>query len=120
MAEQQGPDLHDVAEKIHAAHEAEDRLVHTMPNAIQPDDDAYQGMTGASEGDVEKVDQSAETDAEVQAEAPEASPTLQVEQEVLDTGRKDQPEHGDDDKDDAFVEPAVADDSRPPAESGDR
>jgi hypothetical protein len=113
MADQQGPDLHDIAEKIHAAHEAEDRLMHTMPNAIQPNDDAYQGMTGASEGDVEKVDESAETDAELQVEAPEKSPTLQVEQDVLDTAQDRDPEQRD--NDDAFVDSTVVDDDSRPA-----
>jgi len=69
---------------------------------------------------VEKVDEAAETDAELQAEAPEKSPTLQVEQDALDTGRERQPEHRDDD-DDTFVEPVVADDdSQPPAASDHR
>jgi hypothetical protein len=110
MADQHGPDLHEIAEKIHAAHEAEDRLLHTMPNAIQPHDDAYQGMTGPSEGDVEKVDESAQTDAELQAEAPEKSPTLQVEQDVLDTAQERQPEQRD--NDDTSVDSTVDDDSR--------
>jgi hypothetical protein len=83
MAEHEGPDLHEVEEKIHAAHDAEDRLMHTMPNAIQPDDEAYGGMTGASEGDVEKVDESAATRAERQAETPEHSPTQRVADDVL-------------------------------------
>jgi uncharacterized protein (DUF305 family) len=119
MPEQQRPDLQELAEKIHAAHDAEDRLMHTMPNAIPPHDEAYQGMTGASEGDVEKVDESAETDAELQAEAPEKSPTLQVEQDALDTGRKRRPEQRDDD-DDTFVEPVVADDDNQPPAASDR
>jgi hypothetical protein len=118
MAEQHGPDLHEIAEKIHAAHEAEDRLMHTMPNAIQPHDDAYQGMTGASEGDVEKVDQSAETDAELQAEAPEKSPTLQVEQDVLDAGQEGEPEQRDNDA--TFVDSTVVDDSRSPTDPDHR
>ena len=117
MADQQGPDLHDIAEKIHAAHEAEDRLMHTMPNAIQPNDDAYQGMTGASEGDVEKIDESAETDAELQAEAPEKSPTLQVEQDVVDTAQEREPEPR---EDDAFVDSTIADDDRQPPTDPDR
>jgi hypothetical protein len=62
MAEHEVPDLHDVEEKIHAAHDAEDQLLHTMPNAIQPDDDAYQGMSGPTEGDVEQVDESGRSD----------------------------------------------------------
>ena len=118
MADQHAPDLHEIAEKIHAAHEAEDRLLHTMPNAIQPHDEAYQGMTGASEGDVEKVDESAQTDAEVQAEAPEKSPTLQVEQDVLDTGQERQPEQRE--NDDAFVDSTVVDDSRQPTDPDSR
>jgi hypothetical protein len=119
MADQHGPDLHELAEKIHAAHEAEDRLLHTMPNAIQPHDEAYQGMTGASEGDVEKVDESAQTDAELQAEAPEKSPTLQVEQDVLDTAQDREP--GDREDDDTFVDSTVVDDDRrPPTGSDDR
>ena len=43
MAEHEVPDLHDVEEKIHAAHDAEDKLLHTMPNAIHPDDNAFPG-----------------------------------------------------------------------------
>jgi hypothetical protein len=117
MADQHGPDLHELAEKIHAAHEAEDRLLHTMPNAIQPHDEAYQGMTGASEGDVEKVDESAQTDAELQAEAPEKSPTLQVEQDVLDTAQDREP--GDREDDDTFVDSTVADDDRRPPTGSD-
>ena len=57
MADHEVPDLNELAEKIHAAHDAEDQLLHTMPNAIQPDDDAYQGMSGPTEGDVEQVRQ---------------------------------------------------------------
>ena len=117
MADQQRPDLHEIAEKIHAAHEAEDRLLHTMPNAIHPHDDAYQGMTGASEGDVEKIDESAETDAELQAEAPEKSPTLQVEQDVVDTAQEREPEPR---EDDAFVDCTIADDDRQPPTDPDR
>lgn len=119
MADQHGPDLHELAEKIHAAHEAEERLIHTMPNAIQPHDEAYQGMTGASEGDVEKVDESAQTDAELQAEAPEKSPTLQVEQDVLDTAQDRQPEQREN-GDDAFVDSTVVDDSRPETDPDQR
>ena len=44
MTEHEVPDLHDVEEKIHAAHDAEDKLLHTMPNAIHPDDSAFPGM----------------------------------------------------------------------------
>ena len=117
MADQHAPDLHEIAEKIHAAHEAEDRLLHTMPNAIKPHDEAYQGMTGASEGDVEKVDDSAQTDAELQAEAPEKSPTLQVEQDVLDTGQERQPEER---ENDAFVDSTVVDDTRHPTDPDSR
>ena len=48
MAEHEVPDLHDVEEKIHAAHDAEDKLLHTMPNAIHPDDNAFPGMVPPS------------------------------------------------------------------------
>ena len=47
MAEHEVPDLHDVEEKIHAAHDAEDKLMHTMPNAIHPDDSAFPGHGAA-------------------------------------------------------------------------
>ena len=49
MAEHEVPDLHDVEEKIHAAHDAEDKLLHTMPNAIHPDDNAFPGMVPPSD-----------------------------------------------------------------------
>ena len=56
MAEHEVPDLHDIEEKIHAAHDAEDRLMHTMPNAIHPDYNAFPGMMppSASPAAVEK------------------------------------------------------------------
>ena len=94
MAEHEVPDLHDVEEKIHAAHDAEDRLMHTMPNAIHPDDSAFPGMVPPSAP--------ASTDVENAEEQPES----------------DQGEPGEQrDDDEAFVEsPAVEDDSAP---SGD-
>jgi hypothetical protein len=88
MAEHEVPDLHEVEEKIHAAHEAEDRLMHTMPNAIHPDDTAYEGMSGPTEGDVEQVDESATSDDERQAEAGD-TPTERVQDDV--TGVDDAP-----------------------------
>ena len=98
MAEHEVPDLHDVEEKIRAAHQAEDKLLHTMPNAIHPDDDAYEGMTGPTEGDIERVDESARADGEGQpddqrqAEAPEESPTQQVQDDLAGEDRDGQPE----------------------------
>ena len=67
MAEHEVPDLHDVEEKIHAAHDAEDRLMHTMPNAIHPDDSAFPGMVPPSappQADTENAEQQPEPDAE--------------------------------------------------------
>lgn len=91
MAEHDVPDLHEVEEKIHAAHDAEDRLMHTMPNAIHPNDDAYEGMTGPTEGDVEQVDESATSDDERQAEGGD-TPTEQVQDDL--TGEDDAPPRG--------------------------
>ena len=107
MAEHEVPDLHDVEEKIHAAHDAEQTLLHTMPNAIQPDDEAYEGMSGPTEGDVEQVDQSERSDDERQAEAAEPTPTEQVADEL--TANEDR-----DDVDEAAIESAVVDDDSPP------
>lgn len=101
MAEQKVPDLQDVEEKIHAAHDAEDKLLHTMPNAIHPDDDAYDGMTGPSEGDVEKVD-AQRSDDERQAESPERTPTERVQDDLVDNDEE------------ASVESAVVEDDSPP------
>ncbi|HEU4331787.1 MAG TPA: hypothetical protein VFR40_11770 [Lapillicoccus sp.] len=67
MAEHDVPDLHDVEEKIHAAHDAEDRLMHTMPNAIHPDDSAFPGMVPPSappSADAENAAKQPEPDAE--------------------------------------------------------
>jgi hypothetical protein len=89
MAEHEVPDLREVAEKIHAAHDAEDRLMHTMPNAIHPDDQAHPGMTPPSSTPA--------ADRENAEEQPEP----------------DQDERPDDD-DEAFVESAVVEDDSPP------
>jgi len=95
MAEHEVPNLHDVEEKIHAAHDAEDKLLHTMPNAIHPDDSAYPGMV-----------------------PPSAPPATDVE------NAEQQPEPGDeqrDDDDEAFVESTVVeDDSAPPGDPDHR
>jgi hypothetical protein len=107
MAEHEVPDLHDVEEKIHAAHEAEDQLLTAMPNAIQPDDDAYQGMSGPTEGDVEQIDESEQSDDERQAEAAEPTPTEQVTDDL--TGNEDR-----DDVDEAAIESTVVEDDSPP------
>ncbi|MEP6650684.1 MAG: hypothetical protein ABJA74_12365 [Lapillicoccus sp.] len=85
MADHEVPDLHDLEEKIHAAHDAEDRLRHTMPNAIQPDDEKHPGMTPPS-----ATDEAAEENAQEQPE----------------------PEERDDDE--AFVESTVVEDDSPP------
>jgi hypothetical protein len=84
MAEHEAPDLHKVEETIREARAAEDELLHTMPNAIQPDDDAYEGMSGPTEGDVQEVDDRERSDDERQAEAPERTPTEQVEDDVVE------------------------------------
>lgn len=115
MAKHEVPDLHDVEEKIHAAHDAEDRLMHTMPNAIHPDDDAYDGMTGPSEGDVEKVD-AERSDDERQAESPERTPTERVQDDLVEnespSERADVEERDNDEE--ASVESAVVEDDSPP------
>jgi hypothetical protein len=74
MAEHKVPDLHDVEEKIRAAHEAEDRLMHTMPSAIHPDDSAYPGMVPPSASPAasqENVEEQPEPDDRVPGEAGE-------------------------------------------------
>lgn len=99
MAEHEVPDLHDIEEKIHAAHDAEDRLMHTMPNAIHPDDNAFPGMMppSASPAAVEKNE----------AKQPEPDPESSVERR--------------DDDEEAFVEsPVVEDDSPPPGDPDHR
>lgn len=75
--------LDELAKKIHEAHDAEESLLHTMPNAIHPDDDAYQGMSGGSEGDVEVQDPQ-RSDDQRQAESPERTPTEQVQDDVVE------------------------------------
>ncbi len=77
------PDLGAVQAKITQAHEAEDQLAEVMPSAIQPDDDAYEGMSGASAGDVEETDESATTDDEQQARSEEQPVAEQVQEEVI-------------------------------------
>lgn len=42
-------DLDAVAKKIHEAHDAEDSLMETMPNAIHPDDEDHPGMNPPEE-----------------------------------------------------------------------
>ena len=49
------PDLDEVQTTIDSAHDAEDHLEEVMPDAIQPDDDGYAGMSGPTEGDVEET-----------------------------------------------------------------
>ena len=92
MAEHEVPDLHDVEEKIHAAHDAEDKLLHTMPNAIHPDDNAFPGMVPPSAPAA-----AAEENAEEQPE-PDGSARGEAE----------------DDDEEAFVESAVGEDVSPP------
>jgi hypothetical protein len=87
MAEHEVPDLHDIEEKIHAAHDAEDRLMHTMPNAIHPDDSAFPGMV------------------------PPSAPPVADERNAEEQPEPDAKE-GDDDE--AFVESAVVEDDSPP------
>ena len=92
MAEHEVPDLHDVEEKIHAAHDAEDKLLHTMPNAIHPDDNAFPGKVPPSAPAAP-----AEENAEEQPE-PDGSARGEAE----------------DDDEEAFVESAVVEDDSPP------
>lgn len=92
MSEHEAPNLREVEEKIHAAHDAEDRLMHTMPNAIHPDDAAHPGMTPPSStpaGDRENAEEQPEPDRDERAE------------------RRD-------DDEDAFVESAVVEDDSAP------
>ena len=49
------PDLDEVQSTIDSAHDAEAHLEGVMPDAIQPDDDGYEGMSGPTEGDVEET-----------------------------------------------------------------
>ena len=95
MAEHEVPDLSEVAAKIHEAHDAEDQLMHTMPNAIHPDDDAYDGMTGPSEGDVTKVEDDAPSDREVAVERRDDDEEASVESAVVedDSAPPDDPDH---------------------------
>ena len=95
MAEHEVPDLHDVEEKIHAAHDAEDRLMHTMPNAIHPNDSAFPGMV------------------------PPSAPPAAAEHNAEDQPEPDVETHGGagearDDEEEAFVESAVVEDDSPP------
>jgi hypothetical protein len=92
MAEHEVPDLHDVEEKIHAAHDAEDKLLHTMPNAIHPDDNAFPGMVPPS--------------------AP-AAPAAENAEEQPEPDGSARGEAKDDDEE-AFVESAVVEDDSPP------
>jgi hypothetical protein len=125
MAEHEVPDLHDVADTIQQAREAEDELLHTMPNAIQPDDDAYEGMSGPTEGDVQEVDDRERSDDERQAEAPERTPTEQVEDDVVEGSAPptDEDAGGErrDNVDEAYADGRVVeDDSAPPADPDHR
>jgi len=88
MAEHEVPDLHDVEEKIHAAHDAENKLLHTMPNAIHPDDSAFPGMV------------------------PPSSPPAAAKQNAEEQPEPDTEER--DDGEEAFVESAVVEDDSPP------
>jgi len=95
MAEHEVPDLHDVEEKIHAAHDAEDKLLHTMPNAIHPDDSAYPGMVPPS--------------------APPATNEHNAEEQPEpDTEERDNDWAHGEAGEEAFVESAVVEDDSPP------
>ena len=93
MAEHEVPDLHDIEEKIHAAHEAEDRLMHTMPNAIHPDDSAFPGMV------------------------PPSAPPVADKHNAEEQPEPDVEER--DDGEEAFVESAVVEDDSPPSDDPD-
>ena len=88
------PNLRSVDKTISEAKQAEDQLLSEMPNAIQPDDDAYSGMTGYSEGNVAEEDPGAKTDAERQARTSEETVTEKLEDAVV----QDEPERSEDDK----------------------
>lgn len=79
------PDLDAVQSRIDQAHEAEEHLVAVMPGGIQPEDDAYEGVTGPTEGDVEETDASAETDDEREARTDRQPVAEQVQEDVTDT-----------------------------------
>jgi hypothetical protein len=79
------PDLDAVQSRINAAHEAEEHLVAVMPGAIQREDDAYEGVTGPTEGDVEATDASAETDDEREARTGRQPLAEQAQEDLTDT-----------------------------------
>ena len=87
------PDLDAVQARIDEAREAEDHLTVVMPGAIQTDDDAYEGMSGPTAGDVEETDPTQETDDEREARAPEQPVAEQVQEDV--TGTEDDAEQAD-------------------------
>jgi hypothetical protein len=87
-------DLRSVDEIIGDAKQAEDQLLSEMPNAIQPDDDAYEGMTGYSAGNVAEADPEVKTADERQARTSEETVTEKVEDAVV----QDEPERSADDK----------------------
>jgi hypothetical protein len=66
-------DLEAVQRRIEEAHAAEEHLLAVMPGAIKPEDDAHEGVTGPTEGDVERTDASAETDTRDDAAQAEPS-----------------------------------------------
>lgn len=82
--QQSGTD--NVQEKIDEARGAEEHLLQVMPSGIQPDDDAYEGMSGPLETDVEQHDEDEKTDDERQAESPHRTPTEQVQDDLIDEG----------------------------------
>jgi hypothetical protein len=79
------PDLDEVRSRIDEAHAAEEHLVAVMPGAIQPEDDAYEGVTGPTEGDVEETDPSAETDDERDARTDRQPLAEQAQEDLTDT-----------------------------------
>lgn len=60
------PDLDAVADKIHEARDAEDTLMHTMPNAIDPDDSGFPGMTPMAADD-DKAQENLEEEPETRS-----------------------------------------------------
>lgn len=84
MAEHDLPDLAAVGKAIHEAHAAEDRLMQTMPNAIDPHDDHYPGDVP-----VDADTQEAEAEMAEEPPPPQQTGTEEIEDEVFDTQTSD-------------------------------
>jgi hypothetical protein len=74
-------DLEAVEARIDEARAAEDHLLEVMPSGIQPDDDAYAGMSGPTEGETE---QGRQPDDEREARSDHQPLTQQMQDEAGD------------------------------------